>query len=716
MRLTLSILAVLAVVVAVSGQSTPDRRARFLKLREQARNGDVDAQRILQASRRKRPRPQTGVQSVEPAPAPVSVPARTTLRRPERVEEEPTPAPVRATPVRSRFRPSSRTSAQSTPVRTTAQNTRTSSRTSPQRTRVPIRQRQRVVRPLTPFPEPTTTPAPTTIQEIVTAKPIVFITEAPVFETFAPIETFAPTEQPFTTQARFEPAPTQARFQPAPTQAPRVVIEDPVEAPISRIRTNSRGEQRVVADFEPHRALQNGLEVDQRSETFLGRVRTGVTTEAPVLTINRYSFFDDEGSYVFGYEAADGSFKEERRALNCIVYGKYGYVDPDGVRREFNYQSGNECDPNAVQDPNLIDELAPVNNDQFNVQTAERQLSDAELQEVNFNRRRRPQQPRKPVQESSPRVRPETRRPATRRPAPQLPAPQPEVFEQQFRAEVPEIQAQSTSDRFTTPSSLNPNHRFNQNVPSDNFVEDRKPKLIETQAHRQQQVFKPVPVRPSPQPQFTQAPVQTFVTARPTPKPVTFDFDREFENLFNHFGPVAGVTPRPAPRIPTPVQTTRVTQPQTFKPQTPTFRPITRPPPPPTTRPPPPPTTRHPPPPPTHQPTQQTEGAHQLVFDPSTGGFKTVRTNVHVQAKPPARPQHFQPITSKPLTTFTAATAAPRPRAPAPVGVPLIPQSATRSFNPLPAVPTSGLIIHNQGSSVSTDEFDKFFSQFNLKF
>lgn len=30
-----------------------------------------------------------------------------------------------------------------------------------------------------------------------------------------------------------------------------------------------------------------------------------------------------------GYEAADGSFKEETRGTDCVVRGKYGYVDPD---------------------------------------------------------------------------------------------------------------------------------------------------------------------------------------------------------------------------------------------------------------------------------------------------------------------------------------------------------------------------------------------------
>ena len=70
----------------------------------------------------------------------------------------------------------------------------------------------------------------------------------------------------------------------------------------------------------------------------------------PVQTIRNYNKLNDDGSFTFGYEAADGSFKEETRGTDCVVRGKYGYIDPDGNKREFTYVSGNPCDPNAVQD------------------------------------------------------------------------------------------------------------------------------------------------------------------------------------------------------------------------------------------------------------------------------------------------------------------------------------------------------------------------------
>ncbi|CAH1142755.1 unnamed protein product [Phyllotreta striolata] len=78
--------------------------------------------------------------------------------------------------------------------------------------------------------------------------------------------------------------------------------------------------------------------------------RTKEVKAPPVQTIRNYNKVNDDGSFTFGYEAADGSFKEETRGTDCVVRGKYGYIDPDGNKREFTYVSGNPCDPNAPKD------------------------------------------------------------------------------------------------------------------------------------------------------------------------------------------------------------------------------------------------------------------------------------------------------------------------------------------------------------------------------
>lgn len=77
------------------------------------------------------------------------------------------------------------------------------------------------------------------------------------------------------------------------------------------------------------------------------RFKPEAARQPPVQTIRNYNKLNDDGSFTFGYESADGSFKEETRGTDCVVRGKYGYVDPDGNKREFTYVSGNPCDPNA---------------------------------------------------------------------------------------------------------------------------------------------------------------------------------------------------------------------------------------------------------------------------------------------------------------------------------------------------------------------------------
>jgi len=59
------------------------------------------------------------------------------------------------------------------------------------------------------------------------------------------------------------------------------------------------------------------------------------TTPVPILKqINRHN---DDGSYTYGYEGADGTFKIETKYSTGEVHGKYGYVGDDGKVREIEY-------------------------------------------------------------------------------------------------------------------------------------------------------------------------------------------------------------------------------------------------------------------------------------------------------------------------------------------------------------------------------------------
>ncbi|XP_049868453.1 uncharacterized protein LOC126368476 [Pectinophora gossypiella] len=69
--------------------------------------------------------------------------------------------------------------------------------------------------------------------------------------------------------------------------------------------------------------------------TFAQGPQGPTTTPVPILKqINRQN---DDGSYSYGYEAADGSFKIETKYPNGDVAGKYGYVDEGGKLREISY-------------------------------------------------------------------------------------------------------------------------------------------------------------------------------------------------------------------------------------------------------------------------------------------------------------------------------------------------------------------------------------------
>lgn len=59
------------------------------------------------------------------------------------------------------------------------------------------------------------------------------------------------------------------------------------------------------------------------------------TTPVPILKqINRHN---EDGSYSYGYEGADGSYKIETKSAAGEVKGKYGYVDDSGNLREIEY-------------------------------------------------------------------------------------------------------------------------------------------------------------------------------------------------------------------------------------------------------------------------------------------------------------------------------------------------------------------------------------------
>merc|ERR1712088_160428 len=88
------------------------------------------------------------------------------------------------------------------------------------------------------------------------------------------------------------------------------------------------------------------------------------TTPVPILRYVDNQNID--GSYTYGYEAADGTYKLETRYQDGRVKGKYGYVDPDGNLREASYgaEAGRVFEPvieGVELPPPVIAEVEAVN-------------------------------------------------------------------------------------------------------------------------------------------------------------------------------------------------------------------------------------------------------------------------------------------------------------------------------------------------------------------
>ena len=58
---------------------------------------------------------------------------------------------------------------------------------------------------------------------------------------------------------------------------------------------------------------------------------TVTDTNSPAVTIlKQIHQVNDDGSYTFGYENTDGTFRAENKDVNGRVTGKYGYIDQNG--------------------------------------------------------------------------------------------------------------------------------------------------------------------------------------------------------------------------------------------------------------------------------------------------------------------------------------------------------------------------------------------------
>uniref|UniRef100_A0A2A4J7H2 Cuticular protein n=1 Tax=Heliothis virescens TaxID=7102 RepID=A0A2A4J7H2_HELVI len=192
---------------------------------------------------------------------------------------------------------------------------------------------------------------------------------------------------------------------------------------------------------------------DERAPRYIAsEPKAPASTPVPILKqINRHN---EDGSYTYGYEAADGSFKIETKSPAGEVKGKYGYKDDTGKVRVIEYGANKYGFQPAgegitVAPPTLVDETRrdegqrPGKQSQSRRNQNQYQPAPAQSIDYDYNDEPAPPPPPRPVPRPAP------------RPAPQpqyrpQPAPQPQYRPQpapQYRAPV-----QQSHQQFGVPS------------------------------------------------------------------------------------------------------------------------------------------------------------------------------------------------------------------------------------------------------------------------
>ena len=312
--------------------------------------------------------------------------------------------------------------------------------------------------------------------------------------------------------------------EPAPVQIPEA-------RPVAQERPRTAGRTRRPPGIPRRRPRPRPVE----DEEDRGARRPNRPAENTVNTVERYSHMNEDGSFTFGYMAEDGSFREETRGVDCITRGKYGYIDPEGKRREFTYVSGLPCDIGEEPLEGEDGELQTVNEDP--IDPAERfrtaaavQLSEDEIPAARQRQRQqvrnRPQAPEARPQAVIPNAIPTNARPT--------------------RIRDPAVAQRRPRPQPATGSAL-------ENLL--NIAEDAQPAIAPT----------PIPRRPVSRPR-----------PRPTSAPASFDFDEELDGFTLNrpaitFDEAARQGNRPTAAAPTPVGPNFSSE-LVFNPETGTFQ------------------------------------------------------------------------------------------------------------------------------------------------
>ncbi|KAG4067793.1 hypothetical protein HA402_010479 [Bradysia odoriphaga] len=223
-------------------------------------------------------------------------------------------------------------------------------------------------------------------------------------------------------------------------------------------------------------------------------------TPIPILKqINRHN---EDGSYTYGYEGADGSFKIETKLATGEVRGKYGYVDADNKVRvveyganKFGFQPSGEGI--TVAPPTLVDETTDKNG---------QQIPDYEDEQP---QRPQQQQQQKPYIARIPRPQPQPQPQPQQRPQiPQRPPQQPHYFQ---------FEQQEQQQQYLAPSVARA--QIENAAPIDVVYSSRQRAARPDPEYSQQQTFIPAPPQVHEhQPSYAPSPIAR--SFPPAPRPV----------------------------------------------------------------------------------------------------------------------------------------------------------------------------------------------------
>merc|ERR1712010_141336 len=137
-----------------------------------------------------------------------------------------------------------------------------------------------------------------------------------------------------------------------------------------------------------------GVAVGQFSEALL-------ETSTPVPILRYIDSQNADGSYTYGFEGADGTYKIETRLADGQVRGKYGYYDPEGVLREASYGATKEGGFEPKIDGVILPprQPAPLDPRQNEVEPVVQQQPTAPRRFSNFSPRKAAGEARKQVGE-----------------------------------------------------------------------------------------------------------------------------------------------------------------------------------------------------------------------------------------------------------------------------------------------------------------------------